>query len=371
MTVMTMQRIKVLVVDDSAVLRRVISDMLSTDADIEVVGTAANGRIALQKIGQLRPDVVSLDVEMPEMDGLQCLKAIRQDFGDLPVIMLSAIAEKGGRATLEALSLGANDYVTKPSTLGPGKPESIRDELLAKVKLFGKRRSGSGAMTPRPSLAPPSPLPAPPLRVASTFASRIDAVVIGISTGGPNALEHVIPKLPENLSVPVLVVQHMPPVFTRLLAERLDERSKVSVREAADGESIRPGVVYIAPGDWHMSVFLKGGIPTIRTHQSAPENSCRPAADVLFRSAAEVYGARTLAVVMTGMGSDGLLGCEALSKVHGHIIVQDEKTSVVWGMPGFVARANLADAILPLGSIANEIAQRVQSPLAFRRQASG
>jgi two-component system chemotaxis response regulator CheB len=345
-----MAKTRVLVVDDSVVIRRVVMEELSADPEIEVVGTASNGRIALTKMTQVNPDLVILDVEMPEMDGLQALAAIRKDFRRIPVIMFSALTEQGAAATLDALALGATDYFTKPAGAG-GLEESrrvIREELIPAIKAL---------CTPKAPSAVPSPAPppgAPPSRIG-----RIEAVVIGVSTGGPNALADIFQTLPADLPVPVMIVQHMPPMFTRLLAERLTATSKLPVREAVSGAALRIGQALIAPGDFHMTVVQDGAQTRVLLHQDPPENSCRPAADPLFRSAAKVFGPGVLAVVLTGMGQDGLRGCEAVRAAGGQVIVQDEATSVVWGMPGFVARAGLADKVLPLAMVGMEVVKRV------------
>jgi two-component system chemotaxis response regulator CheB len=345
-----MPKVRVLVVDDSVVIRRVVAEELSADPGIEVVGTAANGRIALAKLTQVQPDLVILDVEMPEMDGLATLAAIRKDFPRLPVVMFSALTERGASATLDALALGATDYFTKPA--GPGGIEEsrrvIREELVPAIKQL---------CAPKATAAPAGPAPS---RLTLPRSGQIEAVVIGVSTGGPNALAEIFGAFPADLPVPILIVQHMPPMFTRLLAERLTANSKVPVEEAASGVAVRPGRALIAPGNYHMVVVRDGLQVRALLHQDPPENSCRPAADPLFRTAAQVYGSGLLAVVLTGMGQDGLRGCEAVRAAGGQIVVQDEATSVVWGMPGFVAGAGLADRVLPLPMIANEIVKRVR-----------
>ena len=354
-----MNKIRVLIVDDAVVVRRMVSDALCTDAALEIAGTAANGRIAMAKIPQVNPDLVTLDVEMPEMDGLETLAAIRKHYPLLPVIMFSTVTQRGAETTIDALRLGANDYVTKPANVGSvaAALQSIREQLIPKIKLWCSRVSRSDNLPLRPGdsftyLKPPPKVLAPP--------STLQVVAAGVSTGGPNALTALLPALPADFPVPVVVVQHMPPVFTRLLAERLSSLSALKVSEAIPGEEVRRGHIYVAPGDYHMVVRHDGRAVRIQTHQGPPENSCRPAVDVLFRSVAEVYGAGSLAVVMTGMGQDGLRGCERIRETGGQILVQDEATSVVWGMPGFVARAGLADRILPLNDLADEIIWRVR-----------
>ena len=349
-----MGKIRILVVDDAVVVRRMLTEVLAGDPMLEVVGTAPNGRIALSKITQVNPDLMVMDIEMPELDGLGTLAELRKTHSRLPVIMFSTLTERGATATLEALALGANDYVTKPANVGSVAEgmQRIRDQLIPKIKALCGRTTLPAPSGP-PVLARPRP---------TVFApgGRVDVLTIGVSTGGPNALAALLPTLPADLPVPVLIVQHMPPVFTKLLANRLDSQSAVRVKEGAAGDEVRPGQVYIAPGDYHMVVAREGTTVRLRLNQAPPENSCRPAADVLFRSVVDVYGGGTLAVVMTGMGQDGLRGCEPVREAGGQILAQDEATSVVWGMPGFVARAGLADGVLPLGELGAEVVRRVR-----------
>ncbi len=351
-----MEKIRVLVVDDAVVVRKLVTDVLAGDPAIEVVGTAANGRIALAKISQLKPDLITLDVEMPEMDGLSTLKELRKTNKTLPVIMFSTLCERGAAATLDALSLGANDYVTKPANVGSvaAGMERVRTDLIPKIKSLCRRHVPS-TVAPQPHLQTTF-LHRPPLARANNV---VDVVTIGVSTGGPDALNTLIPALPADFPVPVLIVQHMPPTFTRLLSERLAARSSLPVAEAVHGQPVLPGHVYLAQGGFHLMVQRRGTSIDLLTNSAPPENSCRPSVDVLFRSVAQVYGGRTLAAVLTGMGQDGLLGCQPIRNAGGSIIVQDESSSVVWGMPGFVAKAGLADAVLPLSRIAQEIIRRV------------
>jgi two-component system chemotaxis response regulator CheB len=346
--------IRVLVVDDSVVIRRLLRDVLSADPLIEVVGTASNGHIALAKVTQLSPDLVVLDVEMPELDGLATLRALRASHPQLPVIMFSSATARGAAVTIEALLLGANDYVTKPSNVGSlGMAiDRVREELVPKVK----------ALCGAPSGLPPSPVPSRPGSAAARPAlppSRIDVVAIGVSTGGPTALAQVLSSLPGDLPVPAVIVQHMPPVFTRYLAERLDAQCALRVSEAGGGEALEPGHVWIAPGDSHLVVHRLDGRVGLRTHQGPPENSCRPAVDVLFRSVAETFGPHAIGVVLTGMGYDGRRGCESIRAAGGQVLAQDEASSVVWGMPGAVVAAGLADVVVPLDRIASEVTRRV------------
>jgi two-component system chemotaxis response regulator CheB len=352
-----MTRIRVLIVDDAVVVRRMLADALGSDPEIEVAGVAANGRIGLARIPQVNPDLVTLDMEMPELDGVQTVTEIRKLYPRLPVIMFSTLTARGASTTLEALAAGANDYVTKPANVGSVQTamQRVRDELIPKVKALCGRKHAS----PEPSPAPSSQLRAGKPRPATAGAHRVEAVVIGVSTGGPNALAAVLPHLPGTLPVPLLIVQHMPPMFTRMLAERLASRSNIVVTEAQEGDRLTPGKAWLAPGDYHMTVVRSGSGPVLRLNQGPPENSCRPAADVLFRSAAEAYRGGTLAVVLTGMGQDGLRGCEVIHDVGGQVLAQDEASSVVWGMPGFVAKAGLADQVLPLERMAPEIIRLV------------
>lgn len=357
-----MSKIRVLVADDSVVMRRLVSEALATDPSIEVVATASSGKIALAKLAHVNPDVVTLDLEMPEMDGFETLKAIRETHPTLPVIVFSSLSQPGAESTIEALALGANDYVPKPTSIGDRAltAERVREQLIQKVKLFGAM--GRAAPTrPRPlpvrrPSAPPGPPPREPAR------EPIEMIALGTSTGGPNALDVVLTALPADLRVPMIVVQHMPPQFTRYLAERLELRSRLRVCEAEDGMELTAGGVYIAPGDFHLEVQREGRTLRARTTQGPPENSCRPAVDVSFRSVVSVFGARTLGVVLTGMGRDGLRGAEAIRSAGGRVIVQDEATSVVWGMPRFIAEAGLAHEILPIEQIAGGIVRGLSAP---------
>jgi two-component system chemotaxis response regulator CheB len=345
------------------VIRRLLSDALSSEAGLEIAGTAPNGLIALAKLNQVNPDVVILDVEMPEMDGLQMLARLRKTHPRLPVIMFSTLTQRGAAATLDALALGANDYVTKPANVGSigAAVQSVRAELIPKIKTFCGGGMGADTLPPPPAMSV-APVRVQP-RLVRPGSQRVDVVAIGVSTGGPNALATLLPRLPADFPVPILVVQHMPPTFTALLAQRLAAQSTIQVKEGFTGAMLTPGCVWIAPGGQHMVVEPNGANVRIRTHQGPPENSCRPAADVLFRSVSKVYGAHVLAVVLTGMGQDGLRGCEQIRAGGGQILVQDESTSVVWGMPGFVARAGLADQIVPLPQLPGELVRRVQTGL--------
>jgi two-component system chemotaxis response regulator CheB len=301
---------------------------------------------------------------MPELDGIGTLVGIRKMLPKLPVIMYSTLTQRGAEATLDALSKGATDYVTKPSNVGSASQalERIREQLIPKIKAICGRPTGLVDVSPAVAR-----IPAPRLAVPRRN-ERIDIVAIGVSTGGPNALAVLIPSLPRDFPVPVVIVQHMPPVFTRLLAERLAAKSQIEVTEGYPGAVLKPGCAWIAPGDYHMVVASDKQRATLRTHQGPPENSCRPAVDVLFRSVADTYKPHVLAVEMTGMGQDGLRGCEQIREVGGQILAQDQETSVVWGMPGFVANAGLADRVLPLDQLGTEIVRRVRNGRELTRE---
>src|SRR5262245_45073987 len=343
-----MKKARVLIVDDAALIRRIITDALSAEPTIEVAGEAEDGRTALQRISQLKPDLVTLDIELPGMNGLETLREIRKAYPRLPVIMFSAFTERGAADTLEALHNGASDYVTKPASSG-GKAlakERICQDLIPKIRSLC--RVGPG---PVPG---PKPFSMRPLGTAT----RADAIAIAVSTGGPAALTTILSKLRPDFPAPIFVVQHMPNMFTRLLAERLDGQTPLHVIEAADGQPVRPGTVYVAPGDAHLMVKRRGSeIVTVLT-QDAPENGRRPAADVLFRSVADTYRAHALGLVLTGMGEDALAGAQQIAGAGGRIVVQDEATSTVWEMAGRIVGAGLSDAVLPIGDMAAELLRR-------------
>ena len=350
-------RIRVLVVDDSVVIRRLVTDVLAADPQIEVVGIAQNGRIAIDKVAELKPDAVTMDIEMPEMNGIQAVRAIRRTNPRLPIVMFSTLTERGVSATLDALSAGASDYVTKPANVASiaESSQQVREQLIPKlISLCGRSRPGlpSAVGAPAPRSAAELIKPAAPRPRSGAFR----VLAIGCSTGGPDALAKLLPHLPGDLAVPVLVVQHMPALFTRMLAQRLDRASKLTVVEAREGEPLTPGKVLIAPGGVHLEV--KNRVTGVIAHltEDPPENFCRPAVDVLFRSVSVSFGSQVLAVVLTGMGRDGERGARAIRDAGGEVFVQDEPTSVVWGMPGAVAGCGLADKILPLHQIGPEVA---------------
>ena len=348
------RRIRVLIVDDSVVIRRLITQALSEDADLEIVGTAPNGSVALAKIPQVNPDVVTLDIEMPEMDGLETLRQIRKLYPRLCVIMFSALTERGAAKTLEALSLGANDYVTKTANAGSldKSLENLRSELTPKIRQFF-RLKGSAPVSEVQPLLVPNP------QARRNLEAKKEIIAIGVSTGGPNALAEIFPLFPADLPCPIVIVQHMPPIFTRLLAQRLQSCSHIHVEEARQGMPIEPGKAVVAAGGFHLVLKRSGAAIVAALDESPPVNSCRPAVDVLFASVAEIYGSRALGVILTGMGQDGLSGVRQIKARGAAVIAQDKATSVVWGMPGFVAQAGLADVVVPINEITREILKRV------------
>ena len=366
-----MPRIRVLVVDDSVVTRKVLCDALSADPEIEIAATAADGSIALAKIPSLNPDLITLDVEMPGKSGLETLVEIRRSYPKLPVIMFSSLTERGANTTLEALSLGASDYVAKPSSSGSVEETRarIRAELIPKVKALCAKRvqltqAGTKNANPQATATGNARAAALPIalktRSLPAITPRIDVVAIGTSTGGPNALAEVLSMLAGDFPVPIVIVQHMPPLFTRLLAERLSRKCAIKIQEGREGEILKAGEAWIAPGDCHMTVQRDARGVRLAMNKEPAENSCRPAVDVLFRSVAKTYGSHCLAVVLTGMGTDGTRGSQQVIEAGGRVVVQDEETSVVWGMPGAVVMAGLAEGIYPLREMAAAIDRLVR-----------
>jgi two-component system chemotaxis response regulator CheB len=352
------ERIRVMVVDDSVVIRRLVTQVLEHDPILQVVGTASNGAIGLQRIPQFNPDVITLDIEMPDMDGLEMLRRIRREYPQLRVIMFSTLTERGAAKTLEALTLGADDYVAKVSNEGSldRSMARLREEMIPKIKQFFHLPEQS-RVAARPILAhAPAEQPARPgAPVLKSMRMRPQVVAIGVSTGGPTALGTIMPMFPAGFSLPIMIVQHMPPLFTRLLADRLNATCQLPVREATQDDLVEPGKILIAPGDFHMKLASNGGGVRVFLDQSPRQNSCRPAVDALFASTGEVYGGAVLAVILTGMGQDGLHGVEILRAQGASVIAQDEASSVVWGMPGAIVNAGLADRVLPLDEVVPEI----------------
>lgn len=346
------RRIRVLIVDDSAVIRKLVADALAADPQIEVIGSAQNGQLAVERVARLKPDAVTMDIEMPVMNGIDAVRVIRRTNPRLPIVMFSTLTERGASATLDALQAGASDYVTKPSNVSgfAQSQANVREQLIPKLKALtgiGLRPQTVAAAR----MAPPRPAGPRPARTGGA-----QAIILGCSTGGPDALSRVLPALPAQLSIPVLIVQHMPPVFTRLLAQRLDLICPLRVTEAVEGDEVVPGRVLIAPGGSHLEVRRRGTGVVAHLSDAPPENFCRPAVDVLFRSAVSTYADRLLAVILTGMGRDGEKGARLVRDAGGEVIAQDEPTSVVWGMPGAVVTSGLADKVVPLDRVGAEVA---------------
>lgn len=372
-----MPAIKVLVVDDSVVVRRLVTDALSADPSIEVVGSAANGKLALAKWQQLKPDAITMDIEMPEMNGIEAVRELRKLGCRVPIIMFSTLTERGATATLEALSAGATDYVTKPANVGSVQEaqRSVREQLVPIIRGLMPRSMGLSSL-PRPlaggsgGAAAAGGISTPamggsglahyagPVKLHDRTGMTdkpVRLVVLGSSTGGPAALSTVISGITKPLTVPMVITQHMPPVFTAQLANRLDKLTPSAVCEAQEGQTLQPGHIYIAPGDFHMEFSGNAGAARIRLTKTPPVNFCRPSVDVMFSAAVKLFGGDLLGVVLTGMGADGRNGCGEILAAGGRTLVQDERTSVVWGMPGAVATSGYADEILPIESIAGAI----------------
>ena len=339
--------IRVLIVDDSAFVRQALVRMLGSAPDIEVVGTAVDGRDGVEKAAALRPDVVTLDIKMPRMGGLEALRRIMAEC-PVPVLLLSSLTSEGGEITLRGLELGALDFVDKSSVQGHMSLLDLAEEVKAKVRALARVprdrvQAAAGAVAEtRP------PLPGP-------HAGGAEVVVIGTSTGGPPALQVIIPKLPPGLSAAVLVVQHMPVGFTRSLADRLNSKSAVPVREAQDGEPVAPGMVLIAPAGRHMKVRRRGAAAKVWLDDEPRSALHRPSVDVLMASVAKAYGPRSLGVVLTGMGSDGVEGLRAIRLIGGRTFAESEESCVIYGMPKAAVEAGVVDRCVPLGRMADEI----------------
>lgn len=359
-------KLRVLVVDDTVVYRKIVSDILAEMPNVEVVGTANNGKIAISRIQICKPDLLILDVEMPEADGLEVLAHIQKQRLKVGAIMLSSYTQKGSERTIQALELGAFDFIPKPETASIDQSRTaVKSDLCRVVEAFIRQAeiktmlSRKVPTTAVPASTTPVARTATPSARAASELSKL--VVIGISTGGPNALKTVLPKLPGNLGVPILIVQHMPPVFTKSLADSLNKKCALEVVEGQDGQEIRPNVITIAPGGRHMRVALSANRAKkiIQLSDDPMENGCRPAVDYLFRSVSQVYDRRVTAVIMTGMGADGKLGMRLLKRNGATTIAQDERSCVVYGMPKEVIESGVVDIIAPLNNIAQEICKTV------------
>jgi len=339
----------VLIVDDSAFVRRALQRMLEHVPDMEVVGTAGDGLEGIEQVKALKPDVVTLDLKMPRMSGLEALRHIMTE-RPVPVLLLSSLTQEGADITLRGLELGAMDFVDKSNAQGTMGLGSLTEELIAKIRaLAGVSHARLTPHRPTEDTIPAEPPPHP---------RRVEAVAIGTSTGGPTALQAIIPRLPENIRAPILVVQHMPIGFTRSLAERLNARSLVSVHEAEDGEVVVPGKVYIAPAGRHMKVRRRG---TVRVYLDDEPRSAlhRPSVDALMSAVAHAYGPRAMGVVLTGMGSDGVEGLKAIRGAGGVTLAESEESCVIYGMPKAAVEAKVVDRTIPLGRMADEILQAV------------
>jgi two-component system chemotaxis response regulator CheB len=374
--------IRVMVVDDSALVRRIASDILTADPEIQVVATAAQAEFALQKLQREQPDVITLDMEMPGMGGLEAIRRIMA-VRPTPIIVLSAHAQKGAELTLQALDLGAVDFVLKPSNSLSGGIPAVAKELVEKVKSASKivLRGGPAAPAPADGAAgmasagaaprerPAPPVPEPPVRIAppSRESGDYELVAIGTSTGGPVALKTVLTMLPADLPVGIVVVQHMPPVFTKAFADRLNSCCQVAVKEAENGDPILPGRVLLAPGNWHMTVSRFGSEPRVLLNQEENVNGHRPSVDVLIHSVAMEYGGHAVGVIMTGMGKDGAAGLHELRKRGGHVIAQDKESSVIYGMNKEVVQNGDAHEVTAVDLIAARIQERLRGRTSARK----
>jgi two-component system chemotaxis response regulator CheB len=359
---------RVMLVDDSAVIRGLLAKWLETDPAVKVIATACDGAAAVDTIGRAAPEIVVLDIEMPRMDGLTALPKLLEFDPSLQVVMASTLTRQNASVSLRAMSMGAADYIPKPTSrqeLHGGV--DFRSELLRKVKALGAVRRARENPQPQPARARRVGLATARPQVDATVAGGIslrkpgilvpEAVAIGSSTGGPQALFKVFEHLKNTVQLPIFITQHMPPMFTTILAENIMKVSGADCAEGVDGEIVRPGRVYLAPGDYHMLVTPGPGGKMIRLNQDPPEHFCRPAVDPMMRSIVGSYGGKVLGVILTGMGSDGLVGGEMLAEAGGTLIAQDEESSVVWGMPGAVARQGVCSSVLPIDQIGPTISR--------------
>jgi len=350
--------IKVLVVDDSAFMRKALTSILQEDPEIKVIGTARDGVEAIQMIQDLKPDIVTMDVEMPRKDGITALREIMQKC-PVPVIMVSSLTTEGAKVTLEALEVGAVDFIPKNLAELSVNIVKIKGMLIEKIKTIGKR----GIIKRRPIAKPAeTKIETPKVeipKVRVTTERKVGIVSIGTSTGGPKALQEIIPKLPKDFPVPIVIAQHMPPNFTKPFAERLDQLSQLSVKEAEEGETIKPGIVYIAPGRGHMRLKRRGIETLVNISEDKEEFIYRPSVDALMLSVADCFPGRSLGVILTGMGNDGAKGCKKIKENGGRIFAQNEESCVVYGMPRAVIEAGIADKVVSLEEMAGEIINAV------------
>ncbi len=375
-----MRRIRILIADGSSITRQTLRRLFDLDPELEVVGATAAGRSALAQLVELKPDVVLLDVAEPDREGLKTLAAVRETHPALPVLMFSRLTGRGSQTTLDALQLGASDYVTKPDS-NADLERCVRGELIKKIKSLAASPSSpppdrrplnrQGEAHAKPDVGPTTAANGPAGAASSRPTSPVaEIVAIASSTGGPNALASLLSSLPPSFLTPIVIVQHMASGFTTTLAESLRRQTGRNVCEVEASQPLQAASAWLAPGGRHLVVSHHGVAVHVAPNDDPPENACCPSADVLFRSVADVFGSRCLGVVLTGMGYDGLAGCRAIRRAGGQILVQDEATSVAWGMPGQVATAGLADGVLPLTELSREICQRSTSTRAGRAGAS-
>lgn len=360
-------QLRTLVVDDTVMYRKIVSDILNEMPNVEVVGVASNGKIAMSKIALLKPDLLILDIEMPEMDGLEVLANIKRNAMDVGVVMLSSFTYQGGEMTMKALTLGAFDFILKPKTDSMEESRQfIKNAFTPVLKAFEHHREIKNILkgTAQPYLKNKHYEPISSVqRVKSvTQKAKSEIIALGISTGGPNALAQIMPKIPPDIGVPILIVQHMPPIFTQTLANSLNKKCALTVKEAVNGEPVCPNTAFIAPGGKQMKIITNSNTQAaiIKITDDPAENSCKPSVDYLFRSIAHHHKKPATGVIMTGMGSDGTLGLKLMKRNGATIIAQDEKTCVVYGMPKEPIEAGIVDVIAPLDKIAEEICRTVK-----------
>jgi two-component system chemotaxis response regulator CheB len=376
-----LNRLRVLIVDDTIVYRKIVGDVMSDIPGVEVVGTANNGKIAMNKVVSLKPDLITLDIEMPEMNGIEVLQQIQEKAPDVGSIVLSTLTHEGGEMTIKALELGAFDFIPKPqSGTMAENSKAVKDLLVPMLKAFARRKDIQNILKGKPFIkreasgkGRPTNKATKSLKDTTDVAGRMDKIpaarrlkseiiVIGISTGGPNALAKMMPDIPHDIGAPILIVQHMPPIFTKSLAKSLDAKCAIDVREARDGERLASNTALIAPGGKQMKVVAgaDGKDRIIRITDDPPENSCKPSVDYLFRSISHHYIGRATGVIMTGMGSDGTIGIKLMKRNGSFIIAQDEDSCTVFGMPKVPIATGSVDVVAPLENIAREITSTVK-----------
>ncbi len=357
---------RVMMVDDSAVLRGLMTRLLEAEPDIVISASVGNGKQALEALDRHDIEVIILDIEMPVMDGMTALPLLLKKRPDVKILISSTLTAKNAAISLKALSMGASDYLTKPQAAGLRSADEFKRDVVEKIRALGRlvRTAGRGAVVAKPTpsapgaTAPGGLFPKSKIVLRKAPIERPAVLAIGSSTGGPQALFNLFDLIDKRLNAPILITQHMPPTFTRILAERLGAMTGLPAGEGIDGEEVVRDHIYVAPGDHHMTVVDQGGAPTIKITKGPPENFCRPAVDPMLRGVAEVYGRKVLVVILTGMGSDGALGSQVVVDVNGSVIAQDEATSVVWGMPGAAATSGVCSAVLPLSGIAPYVMRR-------------